>query len=222
MKLSDRGAQLIGNFEGFRSQPYRDAVGVWTIGYGSTKGVGPNTRPVSREQAMARLKRETDATYGAAVDRVNREHKLGLNQNQFDALSSFTYNVGPGGIGPDTGVGKALRAKQWQRVVDEMQEWNKGGGQVLPGLVRRRKEEGQLFLKKPPPPPIRYSKDEKHLIRVLKDKKASKERRERAERGLKEQAAKIQKAARSERNGWDKHDRGRRYQGIRRAVKRYG
>jgi lysozyme len=216
MKLSDRGAQLIANFEGFRSCPYQDAVGVWTIGYGSTSGVGPRSKCVSREQALARMKREVNATYGKAIDDLPVE----LNQNQFDALTSFVYNVGPGGVAPSTGVGKAVRAKQWQRVVEEMQEWNKGGGQVLPGLVRRRREEGQLFLKKPPPPPVRYSKDEKHLLRVIKDKDTSRERRERAMAGVREQAAKIQKAARRDKDGWDKHDRGRRYRGLRRAVKR--
>ena len=222
MKLSDRGAQLIANFEGFRSCPYRDAVGVWTIGYGSTKGVGPNTKCISREQALARMRREVGATYGAAVDKINRDHNLKMNQNQFDALTSFVYNVGPGGIGSNTGVGRALRRGHWREVGDEMQEWNKGGGQVLPGLVRRRREERELLLKKPAPPPVRYSDDEQHLLRVLKDKQASTTRRGRAEASLKKQAASIQQLARKEKDGWDKHDRGRRYQGIRRALKRYG
>jgi lysozyme len=222
MKLSDRGAKLIANFEGFRSCPYQDSVGVWTIGYGSTKGVGPNTKCMTREQALARMKREVNAEYGAAVDRINREHKVGLNENQFDALTSFVYNNGPGALDTEWEIGQALRRKDHRRVADEMLEWNKAGGQVLEGLVRRRQEERKLYLTKPPPPPIRYSKDERHLIRVLKDKDASRERRDRAADSLRKQAAEIQRLARAEKNGWDKGDRGRRYQGIRRAVKKYG
>src|SRR4051812_33830431 len=93
-KVSRNGVALIKRFEGFRSRPYRDAVGVWTIGYGETKGIGPGTNPWSETFASQRLQ-----------DRVNRDFapyinalKLPLNQNQFDALASFIYNVGPGGI----------------------------------------------------------------------------------------------------------------------------
>ena len=214
MRLSDRGAELIANFEGFRSRPYRDAVGVWTIGYGSTRGVGPGSAPVTRAAALSRLRWEANATYGAAVDRLNREHRLGLNQNQFDALTSFTYNVGPGGIGPDTGVGRALRRKDWRGAVREMQEWNRGGGRVLEGLVRRRRAEGDLFLRRPP---VRYSDAERRELRRL----GSKDRavRVRARGRLEEQARRIRRAARGERNGWRKYDRGRRYQGIRRRLR---
>ena len=82
VKLSDRGAQLIMEFEGFRSCPYRDAVGKWTIGFGSTKGVGPKTPCITREQAEARMRREIDATYGKAVNDL----PVDLTQNQHDAL----------------------------------------------------------------------------------------------------------------------------------------
>lgn len=143
MKLSDKGAALIEGFEGFRSRPYRDAVGVWTIGYGSTKGVGPNTPPVSRGQARARLKREVDQVYGAAVNRLG----VPLNQHQFDALCSFTYNLGPGAIGPSTGIGRALRARKWRRAADELLKWDKAGGRTLLGLTRRRRAERALFLR---------------------------------------------------------------------------
>jgi lysozyme len=142
MKLSKRGAALIAEFEGFRSAPYRDAVGVWTIGYGSTRGVGPNTPPVTREQALARMMREIDETYGAAVNALG----VPLNQNQFDALVSFVYNVGPGGISPTTTVGKRLRARDMRGAADALLAWNKAGGRVLPGLTRRRHAERALFL----------------------------------------------------------------------------
>jgi lysozyme len=215
MKLSDRGAKLIANFEGFRSCPYRDAVGKWTIGYGSTKGVGPNSKCISREQALARMKREVDQTYGKAINDL----PVKLNQNQFDALTSFVYNVGPGGVASSTGIGKALRASQWRRAADELLEWNKAGGRPLEGLTRRRRKERELFLRKPAPPPVRYSDQEKRTLKALKSGKTEQKRR--AVEWLKRQAAEIQKLARSEKDGWDKHDRGRRYQGIRRALRRY-
>jgi GH24 family phage-related lysozyme (muramidase) len=152
MKLSDKGAALLEEFEGFRSRPYRDAVGVWTIGYGSTKGVGPNTPHMTPGQARARLKREVDQVYGAAVNRLG----VPLNQHQFDALCSFVYNLGPGAIGPTTGIGRALRARDYRRAADELLKWDKAGGRTLLGLTRRRRAERALFLtavRKPKPGP---------------------------------------------------------------------
>jgi lysozyme len=143
VKLSHNGARLIESFEGFRSAPYRDAVGVWTIGFGSTRNVGPHTPPVTRQQAEARMMREIDESYGASVNAL----KLPLNQNQFDALVSFVYNVGPGGIGPNTTVGKRLRARDWHAAADALLAWDKAGGRPLAGLTRRRHAERALFLK---------------------------------------------------------------------------
>lgn len=142
MNLSDNGARLIEEFEGFRSKPYRDAVGVWTIGYGSTRGVGPSSPVVTKQQAHDRLKREVTETYGASVNGLG----LALNQNQFDALCSFTYNCGPGAIGPKTTVGRNLRARNWTGAAGGLLAWNKGGGRVLAGLTRRREAERKLFL----------------------------------------------------------------------------
>jgi GH24 family phage-related lysozyme (muramidase) len=142
-QLSTVGAHLIESFEGFEPEPYKDAVGVWTIGFGSTKGVGPSTKPMTRAQAEQRMMREIDAVYGAAVNAIG----VDLNQNQFDALVSFVYNVGPGGIGPHTGIGQALRDRNFPRAANELLEWDKAGGQRLAGLTRRRQAERELFLK---------------------------------------------------------------------------
>jgi GH24 family phage-related lysozyme (muramidase) len=140
MNLSRRGVRLIQDYEGFRSRPYRDSVGVWTVGYGSTKGVGPHTAPLNRAQASERLRSEVDAEYGAAVKALH----LPLNQHQFDALVSFVYNVGPGALGPE------LRARHWRRAADELLRWDKAGGRPLLGLTRRRRAERKLFLTPPP------------------------------------------------------------------------
>lgn len=143
-RLSSRGAQLIARYEGFRSRPYRDPVGVWTIGYGSTKGVTANTRPLGRIRAMRRLRREVGRTYGKAINDL----RLPLTQNQFDALTSFVYNVGPGGIARSTGIGRALRAHNWRTAANELLRWDKAGGRRLLGLTRRRQAERRLFLRR--------------------------------------------------------------------------
>jgi len=144
--LSQKGAEFIASWEGFSSRPYRDAVGVWTIGYGSTKGVGPNTPPITREQALARLKREVDEVYGAAVARTAKAVGLSLKQHEFDALTSLVYNCGPGILDRGRTMGDALRSRDRRRIADAFLVYDKAGGQTLPGLVRRRRAERKLFL----------------------------------------------------------------------------
>ena len=149
MRLSARGVRLITEFEGFRSHPYRDPVGIWTIGFGSTKGVGPRTRPISRAGAEARLREEVDATYGAAVNRALRESRSSdWNQNEFDALTSFAYNLGPASV-TDTRswtMARAIRAGDKRRIADAFLLYDKAGGRRLAGLTRRRRAERSLFL----------------------------------------------------------------------------
>ena len=210
MKLSERGARLIAEFEGFRSCPYRDAVGVWTIGYGSTKGVGPGTRCITKAQALARMKREVSATYGKAVDDL----PVKLNQHQFDALTSFVYNVGPGGVASSTGIGAALRRGDFKRAADELLKWNKAGGRELEGLTRRRQAERRLFLTKPP---IAYSAAERGAFDKLK--RGNVAERKQARDYLDRQAREIQRLARARKDGWKQHDRGRRYKGIRARLR---
>lgn len=147
MRISKDGLALVKAAEGFRSKPYRDAVGVWTIGYGETKGIGPGTHPWTEKYAAERLAKRIDADYGSHV----RALDLPLNQNQYDALCSFVYNLGAGAIKTrepgSTGVGRALRAHNWQQAADQMLQWDKAGGRRLLGLTRRRKAERALFLK---------------------------------------------------------------------------
>lgn len=142
MRISTTGAHLIENFEGFVSHPYLDVAGVWTIGFGSTKDVSAESPCVTRAQAERRMMTEIDNTYGNAINTIG----LPLNQNQFDALTSFVYNVGVGGVASTTSVGKALRAQNWRKAADALLAWDKADGRTLPGLTRRRWAERALFL----------------------------------------------------------------------------
>jgi GH24 family phage-related lysozyme (muramidase) len=212
MKLSQNGADLIAGFEGFVPHPYRDSIGKWTIGFGSTKGVGPNTPNVTREQALARMMLEVDATYGKAVSDLG----LPLNQNQFDALVSFVYNVGPGGIGPSTTVGKALRDHRWRDAADGLLAWDKAGGRVLPGLARRRAAERALFLTPESDPFAGYTTSELRWIREydrLVRAKRNVKRRQVLRRVMTQQRKRIWQAAQGA-GGWDAAHRRARYHSL--------
>ena len=218
MRLSDAGAHLIESYEGFVPHPYRDAVGVWTIGFGSTSGVGPNSPHVTRKQAHDRLLREVDSRYGAAINAL----RLPLNQFQFDALVSFVYNVGPGGVSPSTGVGRALRAHQWRTAADCLLQWDKAGGRRLLGLTRRRQAERKLFLRTPRTDPLDgYRDDEKRWIREYEKLRRSGDDPERLEvlrRVMRERRKRIWVAAQPEPRGsgggWNVAKRRERYRSL--------
>lgn len=141
------GLDLIASFEGTRLQSYDDGVGVWTIGIGTT--VYPNGVKVKKgdtctlEQAKSYFAHDLKRFEAS----VNNLVKVPLSQNQFDALVSLVYNIGSGNFGSSTLL-KKLNAKDYQGAADQFQQWNKGGGKVLKGLVRRREAERALFLKK--------------------------------------------------------------------------
>ena len=147
MNVSAAGIALIKEFEGFPNggRPYRDPVGVWTIGYGHTAGVGPNSPRLTERAASRLLEQDLSRTYERYVEALPMA--AALNQHQFDALVSFVFNLGPGAIGADTGIGRALRGRDWRRAADEMLRWNRAGGRVLAGLTRRRQAERALFLR---------------------------------------------------------------------------
>lgn len=145
-KASPAAIALIAEFEGFRSKPYRDPVGVWTIGYGETKGIGPNTKPWSEPFAKQRLMARVARDYAPHVARLG----LPLTQNQFDALTSVVYNLGPGVLDKGRSLGDALHARDMRRAADAILLYDKAGSppRALPGLTRRRRVERALFLKR--------------------------------------------------------------------------
>lgn len=141
MKISQNGRKLIEEFEGLRLSAYQDSVGVWTIGYGHTKGVYPGM-VISLEQANVLL--DEDVTSHATG--IFKYVQVALNQNQFDALVSFHFNLGANILQGSTLLNN-INSKNWQAAANEMMAYVHAGGQVLPGLVRRRKAESELFLK---------------------------------------------------------------------------
>ena len=152
MQLSENGFTIIKNFEGLRLSAYRDAAGVWTIGYGSTryhdgKQVKPGDTLTGEIQADALL-RNTLSQY---EDAVSQSVKVPLTQNQFDALVSFVYNEGAGALEGSTLLVK-LNEKNYMEAASHFLAWDKitdpatGKKVVYETLVQRRKEESKLFL----------------------------------------------------------------------------
>lgn len=143
MKTSPRGIALIKQFEGFRGEAYQDIVGVWTIGYGFTKGVKPGDK-MSRAEADARLAQElADDGYEDTV-RISCAPQE-PNQNQFDAMACLAWNIGINGFQRSTVV-KAHNRGDFAAAARAFALWNKAGGKVITGLVRRRAAEAALYL----------------------------------------------------------------------------
>ena len=147
MRISKKGLDLIKKYEGFRAYAYRDVTGLPTIGYGTTHYVGGravtmqdhNIDPTTAEIV---LRSEVDAIYGHAV---NAFFPDGIEQDKFDALVSFCYNMGVGALKRSTLLKYAL-AGQWYQAGDEFNKWVHAAGKVQKGLVVRREEERELFL----------------------------------------------------------------------------
>ena len=146
MKISEKGLAMIESFEGCLLKASNKLDGVWTIGYGQTGSYyGKRVRrgmTTTKALAHAWLRDHSIKTY---EDAVTQAVKVPLNQNQFDALVSFTYNVGVGALKQSTALRK-LNAGDYAGAADALTMWTKCNGKVLAGLVRRRKEERALFL----------------------------------------------------------------------------
>ncbi|MGK3192499.1 lysozyme [Enterobacter soli] len=145
MQTSDKGIALIKEFEGCKLTAYQDSVGVWTIGYGWTQPV--DGKPIRagitiKQETAERLLKTGLVSYESDVSRLV---KVGLTQGQFDALVSFTYNLGALSLSTSTLLRK-LNAGDYAGAADEFLRWNKAGGKVLNGLTRRREAERALFL----------------------------------------------------------------------------
>lgn len=137
--ISQRGIDLIKQFEGLRLEAYEDSVGVLTIGYGHTLNV--KAGDTCDEADAEYLLRQDLADAEGAVHSLVR---VPLNQNQLDALLSFVFNLGRGNLAKSTLL-KKLNASDYAGASLEFTKWNRAGGQVLKGLTRRREAEQALF-----------------------------------------------------------------------------
>lgn len=145
MQTSEKGIALIKQFEGCKLTAYQDSVGVWTIGYGWTQPVDGKlirTGMTIKQETAERLLKTGLVSYENDVSRLV---KVNLTQGQFDALVSFTYNLGARSLSTSTLLRK-LNSGDYAGAADEFLRWNKAGGKVLNGLTRRREAERALFL----------------------------------------------------------------------------
>lgn len=143
--ISDKGLDLIKEFEGYSSEAYLDPIGIPTIGYGTIK---VNNRPVvmgmtcTPDDADCWLKEHVTNIAQKSLDSSVR---VILGQNQEDALLSFIYNVGAKNFETSTLL-RLLNEGKYAQAADQLLRWNRAGGKILPGLTRRRDAERKLFL----------------------------------------------------------------------------
>lgn len=145
MQMSEAGLNALTKpFEGCKLTAYRCPAGILTIGYGHTSAAGA---PEVKEGMTIT---QEDANRILAADMVKFERdvdslvKVELTQHQFDVLVDFCYNAGKGNLASSTLL-KCVNAKQFDRIPTELQKWTRGGGKVLPGLVRRRNAESDWW-----------------------------------------------------------------------------
>jgi|TARA_R110002050_G_scaffold124796_1_gene244127 lysozyme len=139
MKTSNTGIDLIKHFEGCELKAYICPANVWTIGYGHTKGVLDGD-VITETQAHEMLVEEL-IEY---ENYINNAVTVSLNQNQFDAMVSWVYNLGSGNLNSSTLL-KVLNSGDYAGVPEQIMRWNKAGGKVLAGLTKRRQAEANLF-----------------------------------------------------------------------------
>ena len=139
MKTSQEGIDLIKHFEGCELESYRCSANVLTIGYGTTKNVVEGMK-ITQNQAEEMLMKDLEEFEEYVEDLID----VKLDQHQFDALVAWAYNLGPTNLKTST-LRKVLNKGAYDDVPEQIKRWNKAGGQVLKGLVRRRDAEALLF-----------------------------------------------------------------------------
>ena len=157
MKVSDRCKEMIKHHEGVRYKPYRCPAKLWTVGVGHVLYPVQGRLPLDQRDAFP-LESNDSRTFSS--DEVNgilstdlqrfevgvaRLFPVVLAQGQFDALTSFAFNLGLGGVQRSTLRAKVLRG-EIEEAADEFLKFTRGGGKILPGLVKRRNDERALFL----------------------------------------------------------------------------
>ena len=147
MNVSSRAIEMLKHHEGVRCKPYRDCVGLWTVGVGHLIGDGKSlpdeyNRTFSMEEVDALLRKDL----GRFERGVQKFCPVPLKQGEFDALVSFSFNLGLGVLQRSTLRQKILRGDK-KGAAEEILKYNKAGGKIVKGLVNRRNDEYQLFLR---------------------------------------------------------------------------
>ncbi len=149
MKCSDSGIRLIQEFEGLRLTSYLCSAGVPTIGYGATyyqDGTKVKLgQTITNTQANQLLKDHLKQFEGSVIGLLNTTK---VNQNQFDALVSFCFNLGAGNLAKSQLLRIVKANPNDTKIAAEFAKWNRAGGEVSRGLVRRRKKEAELYFTK--------------------------------------------------------------------------
>jgi lysozyme len=139
MNISKEGLALIKKFEGCELEAYRCPAGVWTIGFGTIKDVKEGDR-ITKDEANHLLEEEMIEYESYINDMVD----VPLEQNQFDALCSWVFNLGSKNLSESTLL-RVLNDGKYEEVPQQIKRWNKANGEVLNGLIRRREAEALLF-----------------------------------------------------------------------------
>ena len=147
MNVSSRAIEMLKHHEGVRCKPYRDCVGLWTVGVGHLIGDGKSlpdewNKTFTMEEVDALLRKEL----GRFERGVQKFCPVPLKQGEFDALVSFSFNLGLGVLQRSTLRQKILRGDK-TGASEEILKYNKAGGKIVKGLVTRRNDEYQLFLR---------------------------------------------------------------------------
>lgn len=165
MTINKAGLDLIKQFEGFRARTYDDGVGVLTIGYGTTGKAGVGINPIwgmtiDELEAEIYLQRAIDKFW----DQIKNHISAPINENEQAAFISLAYNIGPNAFKRSSAL-RFFNEGNKKKAADAILMWNKGGGKVMKGLVRRRKAERKLFLK--PVPKVKHNPLPWWLLRLM-------------------------------------------------------
>lgn len=164
MQVNDAALNLIKEFEGLRLEAYKCSAGVWTIGYGTTAAANVGIKP---KAGMKITEAEADWYLEKAVtkfaDKIAPMFTRPINENQFGAFVSLAYNIGPTAFSKSSAL-RHFNNGDLDKAASSILLWNKAGGKVLKGLIRRREAERSLFIR---PVPIVHAKPEEQPESIL-------------------------------------------------------
>lgn len=146
MKINRATVDMVKEFEGFRAKAYKDPVGIWTIGYGTTAAAGVGITP---KEGMTITRSDAEGYLHGALEKfaayIENDITAPINENEFGAFVSLAYNIGPGAFRRSSALDHFNNGDK-AKAAAAILLWNKAGGKVLKGLTRRREAERKLFL----------------------------------------------------------------------------